>query len=70
MIDQVALLKKMAIDKYKIDGGTMFECFDDADYAEYIADYKTAKKAWKGHIYVLEAQRESGGYYERDNGEF
>ena len=67
MIDQVALLKQLAKDKYESDGGTMYECFTDGDYADLIADYKTAKKAWFAHLEVIEAQNERFGGLDYEN---
>tara|TARA_R110000868_G_scaffold370683_1_gene634175 strand:+ start:125 stop:337 length:213 start_codon:yes stop_codon:yes gene_type:complete len=67
MLDQVALLKQLAKDKYGIDGGTMYECFTDADYTQCVADYKTAKKAWSAHLDVIEAQNEHFGGLDYEN---
>lgn len=64
MIDQVAKLKQIAIDKYDEDGGTMCECSSEQDYRDLIAKHGTAKKAWKAELEILEMRRENGGYYE------
>lgn len=57
-------LKTLAIEQYEIDGGEMCETFDAADYAELIAEFKTAAAAWAWHLGITEARREAGGYYE------
>jgi hypothetical protein len=69
-IKQAELLKIMALKLYSVDAGTMYECFSASDYEGAIAEHGTARMAWKEHLKTLEAQRECGGYYERDNGEF
>jgi len=61
---QIEKLKAMALERYEIDGGEMFETFGDDDYAELIAEHKTAARAWKWHLRITEARREAGGYYE------
>lgn len=69
MMQQVVLLKTMALKFYSVDGGTMYECFDDEDYSDLIAENGSAELAWEAHMETLEAQRECGGYYERDTEE-
>ncbi len=70
MIKQTVLLKAMALKFYSVDGGAMYECFSDSDYEGAIDEHGTARMAWKEHLKTLEAQRECGGYYGRDSGEF
>ena len=64
MIDQKALLKAMAIKFYECDGGTMHECFGDADYQYWIDQEGTAEKAWLAHLENYGAQQEVFGYHE------
>jgi hypothetical protein len=64
MQTEIDKLKTMAVDHYEIDGGEMLETFDASDYAELIAEFKTATDAWAWHLGITEARREAGGYYE------
>jgi hypothetical protein len=64
MQNEIDKLKTMAIDHYEIDGGEMRETFDAADYAELIAEFKTAAAAWAWHLRITDARREAGGFYE------
>lgn len=56
---QVAQLKATATANYELDGGMMAETFTDESYAAAIAESKTAAKAWKLHMQVNTARRES-----------
>ena len=47
---QVQKLKKIAAERYELDGGEMYECTDDAEYADLIDAHGTAAKAWKWHM--------------------
>jgi hypothetical protein len=64
MQNEIDNLKTLANEQYEIDGGEMLETFDAADYAELIAEFKTATAAWAWHLRITEARREAGGYYE------
>jgi len=64
MQTEIDKLKTMAVDQYEIDGGEMLETFDLADYAELIAEFETAARAWAWHLRITEARREAGGFYE------
>jgi hypothetical protein len=64
MQTEIEKLKTLAVEQYKTDGGEMLETFDAADYAELIAERKTAAAAWAWHLRITEARREAGGYYE------
>jgi len=64
MQTEIDKLKTLATEQYEIDGGEMLETFDASDYAELIAERKTAEAAWAWHLRITEARREAGGYYE------
>jgi hypothetical protein len=64
MKNEIDNLKSLANEQYETDGGEMLETFDAADYAELIAEHKTAAAAWAWHLRITEARREAGGYYE------
>jgi len=64
MQTEIDKLKTMAIEQYEIDGGEMLETFDAPDYADLIAEFKTATAAWAWHLGITEARREVGGFYE------
>jgi hypothetical protein len=64
MQNEIDNLKTLATEQYEIDGGEMLETFDEADYADLIAEFKTATAAWAWHLGITEARREAGGYYE------
>jgi len=64
MQTEIDKLKTMAVDHYEIDGGEMLETFDAADYADLIAEFKTATAAWAWHLRITDARREAGGFYE------
>lgn len=64
MQNEIDKLKTLANEQYEIDGGEMLETFDAADYAESIAEHKTATAAWAWHLRITEARREAGGFYE------
>ena len=64
MQNEIDKLKTLALTKYETDGGEMLETFDEADYAEMIAEKKTARAAWAWHLRITECRREAGGYYE------
>jgi hypothetical protein len=64
MQNEIDILKSLANEQYEIDGGEMLETFDTSDYAELIAEHKTAAAAWAWHLRITEARREAGGYYE------
>jgi hypothetical protein len=64
MQNEIDTLKSLATEQYEIDGGEMLETFDATDYAEMIAEHKTAVAAWAWHLRITEARREAGGYYE------
>lgn len=61
---EIDKLKTLAIEQYETDGGEMLETFDASDYADLIAEFKTATAAWAWHLRITEARREAGGYYE------
>lgn len=65
MKTEVEILKSLALTNYAVDGGEMYECFDASDYADLIAECKTADAAWAYHLRITEARREVGGYYEK-----
>ena len=65
MKTEVEILKSLALEHYSADGGVMYECFDESDYADLIAECKTAAAAWALHLRINEARREAGGYYEK-----
>ena len=64
MQNEIDTLKSLATEQYEIDGGEMLETFDASDYAELIAEFKTAAAAWAWHLRITEARREAGGSYE------
>lgn len=64
MQTEIEKLKTLASEQYETDGGEMLETFDASDYAELIAERKTADAAWAWHLRITEARREAGGYYE------
>ena len=64
MTNEIENLKALANDCYEIDGGEMLETFGATDYAELIAEHKTAAAAWEWHLRITEARREAGGFYE------
>ena len=64
MQNEINKLKTLAVDQYETDGGEMLETFDASDYADLIAEHKTATAAWAWHLRITEARREAGGYYE------
>lgn len=64
MQTEIQNLKTLASEQYETDGGEMLETFDAADYADLIAEHKTATAAWAWHLHITEARREAGGYYE------
>jgi len=64
MTNEINILKALAADQYETDGGEMLETFDASDYADLIAEHKTAAAAWAWHLRITEARREAGGYYE------
>jgi hypothetical protein len=64
--EQIKTLQQISIDRYEDDGGIMYECFDRAELAELIdAQDGDVEAAWKYHMRITEARRESGGYYEK-----
>ena len=64
MQNEIENLKSLATEQYDVDGGEMLETFDASDYADLIAEFKTAAAAWAWHLRITEARREAGGYYE------
>ena len=64
MQTEIEKLKTLASEQYDADGGEMLETFDAADYAELIAECKTAAAAWAWHLRITDARREAGGFYE------
>lgn len=64
MKTEIDKLKTLATEHYETDGGEMLETFGAADYAELIAEHKTAAAAWAWHLRITDARREAGGYYE------
>lgn len=64
MTNEIDKLKALAIEHYETDGGEMCETFDASDYADLIAERKTAESAWAWHLRITEARREAGGFYE------
>ena len=64
MQTEIEKLKTLATEQYDADGGEMLETFGASDYAELIAERKTATAAWAWHIRITEARREAGGFYE------
>lgn len=64
MQTEIQNLKTLASEQYDVDGGEMLETFDAGDYAELIAEHKTAVAAWAWHLRLTEARREAGGFYE------
>lgn len=60
MINQVDLLKAMAIKLYHLDGGEMHECTSHAEYVALIAEHGTAEAAW---AYELQAHLDREEYY-------
>jgi hypothetical protein len=65
MQTEIAKLQALALEHYAVDGGEMYECYDESDYADLIAECKTADAAWALHLRITEARREAGGYYEK-----
>jgi len=64
MQNEIDKLKALAVDQYETDGGEMLETFSADDYAELIAEHRTATAAWAWHLRITEARREAGGFYE------
>lgn len=65
MMEEAALLKQIALERYALDFGTMYECTDASGYADLIRRYGSAEAAWAAELELLEARRECGGYYEQ-----
>lgn len=59
ILKRAAELKELALKNYALDGGTLYECSDWADYVEAIREHGTANKAWADHLNIFEIQRES-----------
>ncbi len=62
---QVKQLQAIALERYEQDGGSMCECMSAAELEEMILEQGGVEEAWAFNVQIVEAQRESGGYYER-----
>lgn len=58
---EVDALRRIAIERYEQDGGTMCECFDQADYIKAVERDGTAESAWTWHLRIEDARAEVGG---------
>ena len=47
---EIKELKKIAAERYELDGGELYECTADAEYMDMIAAHGTAVKAWEWHM--------------------
>lgn len=55
---EVQKLKQIALERYHLDGGTMYECTDDAEYIELIIEYGTAEAAWAAELELCSIRKE------------
>lgn len=67
MNKQAQALKQIALDRYDVDGGTLYECSDAADYEALIAQHGTAEAAWNAHLDIHCIRREIQAGYDADD---
>jgi len=65
--EQIAELKRIALERYSEDHGFMYECFDDQDYAEALrASSGNVENAWKAQCVEIAIQREHCACYDNE----
>ena len=67
MNTEAQALKRIALERYNQDGGTLCECSDAADYVRLVEEYGTAEAAWQAHMSIHAARREICAAYEADD---
>jgi hypothetical protein len=59
---EIQKLKKIAAERYHLDGGVMFECTTVDGYHDLIRDHGTAEAAWAAELELADIRSERYGW--------
>ena len=63
-ISDINALKRIALERYEQDSGTMCECFDTLDLARAIDEAGGVEQAWAQHLRDCGAVKETQACYD------